>query len=69
MQPEEMPEWMAMLWVKYQEMRLREGKVQSQESMSLMGRIRILRERMGDEKEVLRVAWDDGAGIEDVETY
>ena len=23
----------------------------------------------GDEKEVLRVAWDDGAGIEDVETY
>ena len=46
-----------------------EGKIQSQESMSLMGRIRTLRERMGDEKEVLRVAWDDGAGIEDVETY
>ncbi len=68
MQPEEMPEWTAMLWVKYQEMRLKEGKIPSQESMSLMSRIRRLRERMGDEKEVLKVVRDDGAGIEDIET-
>jgi hypothetical protein len=55
MEPEDMPEWAAMLWVKFQEMRIKEGKVPLKESIPLMRRITRLRERMGDEKRVLRV--------------
>ncbi len=56
MEPEDMPEWAAMLWVKFQETRMREGKFQLRESIALMKRVRELRERMGDEGRVLRVA-------------
>ena len=54
MEPEEMPPWMAMLWVKFQEMEMREGKIPDEEEGSLSERLRRLRERLGDEKEVLK---------------
>ena len=56
MEPEDMPDWIAILWVKYRETEMEEGKVPEEEMGWLNERIRRLRERIGDEEELLRRA-------------
>lgn len=48
------PPWLAMLWVKFREMEMREGKTPEEGNGLLKERLTKLRERLGDEREVLK---------------
>ncbi|MDA8054748.1 MAG: hypothetical protein M0Z77_03725 [Thermoplasmatales archaeon] len=53
MEPEDMQEWVSILWMKHHKMMMKSENMLSKELIFLMKRVTMLKERMGEDKRVM----------------